>query len=265
MGRITKRLLGIWIVLLPVILFQSCAPVPRRPSPPLGESELAAILANFEDQERRVRTCFGSGHLSIETADGEEDVNALVVAQKDPFRAKLEITHPWGSPVLHLYADDTVIEAVAFPLKRVYRGRPEDVLLPKWLPLPLDPDLIWTLVRGFPMLAKHVRAESPAGDEIRLLGEDDGVVQIIAFQRESAFPIQVSFPGTGATIFFSALEDSDGIQNARKVRVLYSGTGAALELELRERVFNQPVPSALFELTAPPHFERRQILLHQAD
>lgn len=265
MDSMMKRLLGITVALLPGILFPSCASLPPPPPPPLGAGEVAAILAGFEDQERRVNTCFGDGRLSIETADGDEDVHVLVAAQKDPFRAKLEITHPWGSPVLHLYADDMVVEAVAFPLKRVYRGRPEDVLLPKWLPLPLAPGLIWTLARGFPMLARHARAESSRGDEIRLLDEDGRPIQIIAFHRKGPFPMEISLPETGAAIFFSALENRGGIQDARKVRLFHSGTGAALELALKERVFNQPVPPEVFEVQAPPHFERRRLLPGQAD
>jgi hypothetical protein len=262
MGRIPTCLIGLLLVALPILLAQGCAPAPIRESaspPPFQASEIERILSTFEAQGVKVQSCFGNGRLTVGVKDGEDDVNVLLVGQRDPFKVRIEITHPWGRPLVHMVMSASSVEAVAFPQKRFYRGRPEDVLLPRLLPVPLAPDLVWSLVRGFPVIARHARAVSPVGNEIVLLGRDDARIETISFRSDGEFPTRVSFPGMAVDLSFCPFEDKGGILWARHVVLIHSGSRTRLDLELGDRVCNRAIPSSLFELEVPAGYEVREL------
>ncbi len=255
-------LIPICLLLFSVFFLHGCAkaPVPEKSlPPPFNPQEIDVILEGFETQRRNVRSCFGSGRLSIQTREGADDVNILVAGQKDPFRVKLEITHPWGRPLLHIVMNESTLQAVVFHHKRVYRGKPMDALPGGPLPIPLAPDIVWSLIRGFPIVAGHTRAASGKGGEIALLDEKDAILEVITFGSDDGFPVMVSFFEHAVDIHYSPFDENDGIQSARLVKLVHPDSGTSLELELNERVFNRAIPPAVFELDVPRGFEVREL------
>jgi hypothetical protein len=245
-----------------VFFFHGCAkpPAPQKPRlQPFDPSEIRVILEDFRTQQRRVHTCFGTGRLTIRTPEGEDDVKLLVAGQKSPFHVRFEVTHPWGRPLLHLVMSESTLEAVVFPQKRVYRGRPQDVLPTGSLPIPLRPDILWSLVRGFPVVPAHARGGPAKAGQIALFGENDEVRQVITFGSDRALPLCVSFFDPALDVYYGPFDDDDGIRWAPLAKVVHSGSETSLALALKERVFNRSLPSELFQTEVPRGFKVRAL------
>jgi hypothetical protein len=244
------------ISLLVLCLFQSCAPVPvKPPSSPYGHQEIAGIISGFREQETRVGTFFSSGRLTVKAKNSESGSDILIVGSKNPFKLKIELTHAWGRPLLHVLIHDSELQILSFTEKKYYHGQLGTPGSLRFFPARLDPDQVWALLRAYPVLQKHSRAVSLKGNQITLLNGKAEPVQVVDLYSESALPRLVSFPEQGIEVSFSDFESNNGLKYAREIRLEDAKTETILVLKSKQMVFNKTLPESIFNLEKPKDFE----------
>ena len=254
--RLTLRLLS----LIALLFSSGCAWFAKRPaSPPFDHRETADIVSAFKYQERVVHSVFSSGTVTFESQGAQSEAEVLIIARRDPPAVMIEITHAWGQPLLHIRVNGSRLDVVSFTEKRHYRGRLGSPRILKQIPFPLDSDLIWSLARAYPVLPPYHHARSMKGDQVTLLDKQDADLQVIDLYPDSHLPQRVRLRRQGTAISFSDLQDSGGILYAGEIRLTDDDQTALLTLDIRQMVFNKPLPEAIFQQEAPPDFEVVQL------
>jgi hypothetical protein len=250
------RLIGIFVSLVALFFFQYCAPVSiQKSSRPFDQLKIAELISVSKEQERRVHSLFSLGRLTIKRYGTETELNVLIAGVKNSGKIKIEITHPWGRPVVYILINKMRFQILSFREKRYYHGRLGASDTSGLFPVRLDPEQIWALIRGFPLVLKHNRAISLEKDQIAFLNIDGKKTQIIDFYPQSALPCLMSFPGQEVEVSFSDFLNEAGIYCARKIRLNDRKTHSILTFDLKQIVFNQVIPKAIFELKKPVDFK----------
>jgi hypothetical protein len=244
----------LWIMVS--MIFHGCATLPvESPAPPLTRQQIRRVVSDISEQDREVRSFFSLGRLGVQARGSESESDVLMVGQKDPFRIKIEVTHPWGRPLVHLLIYKNHVEILSLPEKRVYVGRLEDVASWEFFPRHLDLKQFWSLARGYPVLQDHEQVISLKGHEITLLDGKMDPVQVIDFDSRTQCPRRIFFPHKETNILFSDFDDDNGILYARTIRVSELLDEAELTLDIKQVTFNGPIPKGIFELNIPPDFK----------
>ena len=252
------------------LIFQCCSPITVNPtSPALEGTKIASLVSAFEAQEGAARTLFYSGTLTLSHPDAETAVQILMIAdaghragtgaradtQVCPCgRIKIEITHPWGKPLLHILIRGRKLDILDFTEKRIYRGSLNSRQISERVPMPLDPCVLWSLARAFPVLVEHRRARSFAGNQITLLDHNGDKIQVLELYSGEPLPHRVCFFKEHATLVFSNFENDDGILYARQVNFHSPAYQTGLEIAIDQMTFNKPLPEAVFKMAAPHDF-----------
>lgn len=255
--------LGAWrfnirtlIAIACLIFFLGCAGVPvQPPSPPFSPQKIAQILSEIREQEKKAETFFSTGKLMIKGQETGSESDILIVGSITPFRVKIEVTHPWGRPILHILANETNLHILSFPEKRFYIGSLGDSATSKLFPKSIEPDQLWSLVRAFPILRKNEQAVSSKGNQIMLLNQNAEIIQIIDFFPQSNLARLVSFPERNITIHFSNYQKENDICYAREIRMNDPGSENDLSINLKQMVFNKPIPEAIYSIEKPADFK----------
>jgi len=234
-----------------LLLLYACATLYK----PLGDQDVEVILSNMKEQERKVSSFFTSGGLSMKDGNVDSEAHVLIVARRNPFRIKIEVTHPWGRPIVHILIDGTRLQVLSFPDEKLYVGNFTPEALSKFLPGDLDLDLIWAVLRGYPNLQAHHRTLSLKANQIRLFNEKGKAIEIIDLDPESQHPQMVFFPERDMSLVFSAFQEVNGVLYARKVKVEDLEKKRHLVLRTQKRVFNTTIPEQVFQIEKPPAFE----------
>lgn len=243
-------------MVLLLLLLSCCARIViTPPSPPLDHQAITGIISAFKEQGVAVSTLFSSGTLTLDIKGSESDATTLIVATRDPSKIKIEITHPWGRPLLHILIMGSSLEILSFTDKRLYSGQIGTLGLSKLIPVPLSLELLWTLARAYPVLLKYSSVRSLKGNQITLLDQRGDKTQVIDLYPKSDLPQRVSFCQQNAEMTFSGFQNSGGIWHAKEIRLNSPEDNARLALEIRQMIFNKPVPKAIFRLETPPDFE----------
>jgi hypothetical protein len=171
----------------------------------------------------------------------------------------IEITHPWGRPLLHIRVKGSRLDVISFSEKRHYRGRLGSPWVLKLIPFPIDSDLIWSLARAYPVLPPYHHAQSMKGDQVALMDKQDADIQVIEFYPDTHLPQSVRLCRQGTAMSFSDFQDCDGILYAGEIRLTNDEKTSLLTLDIRQMVFNRPLPEAIFQQEAPPDFEVVQL------
>ncbi|MBW2203123.1 MAG: DUF4292 domain-containing protein [Deltaproteobacteria bacterium] len=239
-----------------LLLLSCCARVAiTPPSPPLDHQAITGIISAFKKQGAMVRTLVSSGTLTLDIKGSESDTNVLIVATRDPSKIKMEITHTWGRPLLHILINGSSLDILSFTDKRLYSGQLGHLGLSRLIPVPLSPELVWTLARAYPVLLNHNRALSVNGNQIALLDQKEDKIQVVDLYPETDLPHRVFFSQQNAEVIFSDFQNSDGIRYAKEMELNSPDDNARLALEIRQITFNKPVPEAIFRLETPLDFE----------
>jgi len=237
-------------------LLSCCARVPiTPPSPPLDHQHIRGIVSTFKEQGAAVRTLFASGALTLDLSGSESDATVLIVASRDRSKIKIEITHPWGRPLLHILINGSSLDILSFTEKRLYSGRLGTHGLSRLIPVPLSPELLWTLARAYPVLLKHNRVLSLRGNQITLFNQREDKIQVIDLYPETDIPHRVCFCRQNIKMTFSEFQNSGGIRYAKAIGLNNPEDNAGLTFQIGQMVFNKPVPEAIFRLETPPDFE----------
>lgn len=224
------------------------------PSPPFDRQEIAAIVSAFENQEKAVHSLFSTGTFTLETQGAQSEAEVLIVARRDPPSIRIEITHPWGQPLLHIQVNGSRLNVISFSEKRHYRGRLGTPWILKQIPFPLDPDLIWSLARAYPVLPSYHHAQSTKDNQMTLMDERDADIQVIDLYPDR-HPRRVRLCRQGTVIAFSDFQDLSGILYAGKIQVTDGENTTLLTLDIRQMVFNRELPEGIFRQEPPPGFE----------
>jgi hypothetical protein len=223
---------------------------------PLDTLTANAVLNDIQDQAARVSTFYSIGTITVKDWKWDTDADMLIIGQKKPFKIKIEITHPWKGPVLHILIDDDTLEVLSFSDKKLYVGPFTAESLSKFIPGSFsDAGLIWSALRAYPHLQDHHKTALYEENMINLLSEDNREIETISLQPESLYPERAVFPDHGLDLTFSTFREIEDIRYAEDVRVKNINSKRDLLLKNKKMVFNQPIPEKIFTILRLPNYE----------
>ena len=241
------------LVLLSIGCTTGYRPVSKGVSLPYDTADL---ISRMLDQEDRVSSFYASGTVLIKGWAWQSEADLLIAGIRDPLKIKIEITHPWGKPILHILIDNNRLEILSFDEKRIYLGDLTAESLSRFLPGEFcDHNLIWSVLRGYPHIAGYDRIISSGMYRINLMNREGMDIEIIDLYPENLLPKRVLFPQNSLDISFSGFKEDDGINYAEEVIVNNIEGGKDLTIKTRKMVFNKPVPDQIFILEKPQTFE----------
>ncbi len=240
-----------------VLFLTACSPrgFLAPPASPFNAEEVDNILRHLSAQGTLVNTLFCTGTLTSKKGITQQDAAITIVGKRSPFRIKIEITHPWGSPIANLIADDHRFTLILFPEKQVLLGSVKKGKLSRSFPVPLDPASLWSLVRGYPLLPQYAHAGSPKKNVIRLFNGQNSLLRRIDVGLSPIRPQACSFPETGMIQYFETFEKDGEIEFAREVTLKDSSAGTSFRLLIKHVLFNPPVPAGVFQVVKPNNFK----------
>lgn len=238
-----------------ILLIQGCARPPvQPPEVPFDPSRTEALLADIKKQQAMVTSAVCTGTLTVGYNSTVSRTNLLMAGYHQPLKLKIEVTHPWGTPLLHILVDGNDVRMVSFRDKRYVTGNLHDEVFAPYLPGAPGPAALWTLLRGYPDIPADYRALSTQPREIRLLDADGSVIQRLFFDPDSLLPSTVSFPPEGIAIRLSRFKRKGSIQYAGTYRLTGVQGEGYVEIELDEITFNRTLPEAVLSLQVPPGY-----------
>jgi len=248
------------IALIALALLPCCAPLTvQPPAPPLRPHEIDDRVSLFKEQQDHVTAFVSSGRLIAETEDSTSEANTLIIATKNPFKVKIEVTHSWGRDLFHVLVKGEEVHILSFREGRYYSGTIESLGSWQYFPRGMNHNQIWSFVRGYPLLPKFARALSLKGNQITLLNDKDETFQVIDFHPQSPLPRSTVFSQNGAKLHFSHFEKDGTFQYARTVKLADQEAGTTLLLKTKQVIFNQTIPEGIFQLEIPPDYEKHSL------
>jgi hypothetical protein len=210
----------------------------------------------MRDQGQKVSTFSASGTILVDGWIWDSSAEILIAGTKEPFRVKMEITHSWGKPVIHILIRDDQLEILEFSEKRLYTGEFSSKSLSRFLPGEYyDPDTIWAILRGFPNVLPYQKIQTPRSSRIDLLDREGNIIEVINYYPENSSLKTVSFPGNAQDMLFSGFMESNGIHYAAEVKLDNIKRRKHLVLRKKRVAFNREIPDQFFIMEKPPAFE----------
>jgi hypothetical protein len=237
------------------LFFPGCAPL-IKPSKkrPLEDRQVDKVVCQIVEQEELVTSFYALGSISIKDWLWEREANILIAGTKSPLRIKIEITHPWGQPILHILFEKKRFRVISFPDRTLYFGELNPKTLSRFLPVDFDMDLLWATLRAFPILLGDDGKSSLKANQISLFSKEGVEVQVIDLYPEDFLPKSVFFPQRELRMKFADFLEHEGIYYAREVEVNYL-KGKNLKFKHSKVVFNRSIPEEIFALDKPTAFE----------
>jgi len=257
-NQVKRSLSGLFIFILTLLLISGgCAPLHKpAPAEKLTASDADRILSGIRLQNEGIRSFYSLGVISVEGWLLGSNADILITGVRAPsFTLKIEITHSWGKPVLHILIREGRLNVVSYQEKTKYSGAFAPEALSKFLPgLNLDQEMIWSVLSGRPSLVSH-EVVAVSGSEIISLRSKDGIdLELINFTSGASFPKKVAFPVQSLDVFYSDLKEDSGIPYAGNIRLSGKKLGKDLVLKIQKMAFNATVPDQLFTLEAPSDY-----------
>jgi hypothetical protein len=216
-------------------------------------------------QEEAVNAFYTTGQMVVRDWYWDQEANTLIAGTRTPLRLRMEITHAWGQPILHLLVVGKTFKALSYGERKLYIGDLNPGALSKFFPADLGADLIWEVLRGFPKLRPDGRIESRKADQVSVLDRHGEERVILELDPESGLPRRVSFPERKVAVGYADFQQEGGILYAKEVRVSQLEGTRNLTLKNGKRVFNKTIPDEIFRMEIPPGFETVYIEKPQAN
>lgn len=231
--------------------------IPKKP--PVSADQISALLSEMKTQQDRVSTFYSNGQVSLKDGLLERESDILVVGTHSPFQVKIELTHSWGKPLLHVLISQDRLEVLSFKDQKFYVGAFTPEALSRFFPAPLEEGYVWAALRGYPAILVPDPIVSGEANRLRVLNEREEVVQTLDLSGPDAPPRRIRLPLLGIDMIFLDYQREEGICFAREVRVERPEEKKALILTRKKTVFNKPIPEEIFRLEKPPHFTQAGI------
>lgn len=251
-----KKFLIILLILSPIILSVGCTtihhPVPLKQ---ISLSEAENIISGIREQGDNVGSFYTLGVVSIKGWILDSDADILVAGEKDPFMMKIEITHSWGTPVLHILIKDGIFNVLSYQEKTLYTGAFTAEALSRFLSgFELNREMIWSILSGRPPVAHHdvIKVSSP--DMINLSDKNGIELEVVYLPIEGSFPKKVDFPEQSLNIFFSDQKEDGGIPYAGQIKLSGEKLERDLTLIIKKISLNASIPDKIFALEKPSNY-----------
>ena len=225
----------------------------------MSDQELGSVVSLLKTQEEAANAFFTTGQMVVKDWYWDQEANTLMAGTRAPLRLRIEITHAWGQPILHLLVVGRTFKALSYGERKLYMGDLTPGALLKFFPADLDADLIWEVIRGFPKLRPCGRMESRKADQLSLLDRNGDEMEILELDPESGLPRRVSFPERKVAVGYADFQQEGGILYAKEVKVTQLEGTRNLTLKNGKMVFNKTIPDELFRMEIPPGFETQSI------
>jgi len=253
LGPLSRKLTRHFLPFIVLATIQGCALLYKLPpQPPLSPEDVTRALSQIREQDDKVQSFFTSGRLKVREGVWEQEALSLVAATRDPERIKIEITHPWGQPVVHLLVEGRTLSVLSFAKRKIYVGEVKPESLAKIFPGLFDREMIWGVLRGYPTLMPFHHAASQEGNQISLFLQNSHEIERVDIDPEPLQPVAVLYPDLEVKLEFTGFQENQGIIYARQIRVLHPKGSFTLTNE--KAVFNSPIPDPIFVLERPPGF-----------
>lgn len=254
-----KRYLA--VILIPIltllILSGACAPL-HKPAPleQLTISEAQKIISGIKDQSDSIRSFYSLGVISIKGRMLGSDADILIAGIRDPFALKIEITHSWGKPVLHILIREGRLNVLSYQEKLGYSGTFSPEALSKFLPgFDLDQGMIWSILSGRPPVVSHEVVAVSGSDMISLRSGDGIELEAINLPFGASFPEKITLPVQSLDVYFSGVKEGSGVPYAGDVRLSGKRLEKDLALKINRMTFNTSVPDQIFTMQIPSDWE----------
>jgi len=254
-----KKKWSIFLSYLFVFLFtlvSGCASLaPFPPAKPFSQKESDRIISKLIDQEKKVLSFQGLGKVMIKKGEEEIEANLFTVGS-NPYKIRLEITHSWGRPLIHIVADEKNISVLSLTEKKFFRGPPHSFNREQFFLYGLDLDLVWKIFSGsVPILSSSVRMMSLRPHEISLYNKQDEIVETICFSSKTLLPQSIHFPKKELSILLSEFDEGSLDPHPLKIKILKQREDQLVVIRYKKLTFNNLVPEEIFHLNPPPSFE----------
>lgn len=248
-GKLARYLL----LLLIFTATHGCALFQRLPpEPPLSPGDVAKVLSQIREQNDKVHSFVTNGRIKAREGVWEQEALLLVAATRHPERIKVEITHPWGQPIVHLLVEGRTLSVLSFAKRKIYAGEMKPELPSRVFPGRFDHQVIWGALRGYPTVKPFHHAGSQEGNQISLFLEDGREIERFRLDPEHSHPVAVFYPDMEMRFEFAGFQEKEGILCARQIKAFHSE--GYLTVMNEEAVFNRPIPDPIFVLERPPGF-----------
>lgn len=247
----SDRLYRIVLILLVLGLFAGCAPLqPLPPAKPLSQDQARHLISKMKAQAGEVSSFLGMGELLFKEGLQEAEMKLLAVGRKPP-KLRIELTHAWGRPLLHIVADDQNTSVLSFVDHTFYSGPLNSLPRKQFFPLELDLKTVWLILSGRIPILPHFKIASLRPNEISLFNQEDEEVETLLFSQDLTMPTLIHFPRQGFTVALSQIEQ--GKMGPYPSRVSISqGDERQLEIRYSSLQHNRSIPDEIFSLK-PPH------------
>jgi len=243
--------------LLTAVFVQGCATSPKNLSrQQLNMPEAEQIIAGMESRENMVRSFYSIGVVSVKGWLIDSDADILIAGVKDPFTMKIEITHSWGKPILHVLIKDNRLEVLSFQEKAIYEGAYSSEALSRFLPgLDLGQDVIWSILGSRPQVIKHDTIGEPMPGRIRLVDETGREVESIFLPVTKYIPSRISLPVQSLEVLYSEIREVNGVSYAGEMELKGLKSGKDLGLKVKSQSVNTDLPEQIFSIERLPSYK----------
>ncbi|MBW1998504.1 MAG: hypothetical protein JRJ29_11140 [Deltaproteobacteria bacterium] len=217
------------------------------------------VLEEIRRQGQEVSSFFSMGKISAAAWYGVNEADILIMGCRDPLKVKVEITHSWGQPILHLLLEDSRIQVLSFKDRSLYVGLLSPGAFKKFFHVDIAPDIVWSVLRAYPTIREHEYV-SAEGNRILLLDGKQVEVERIHLYPETLSPRRVSYRDNKLEISFKGFRKEGGISYAEEVAI--RDRKEKLVIRNDRMVFNRDMPQEVFEMRIPPGFETRLLEDH---
>ncbi|MBW2029479.1 MAG: DUF4292 domain-containing protein [Deltaproteobacteria bacterium] len=239
-----------------VVSLLGCGPIVSRPAieRSLEREKVHAVLEHIKEQDRKVSSFFSSGKISADAWYGRDEADILVIGRRYPLKIKVEITHSWGQPILHLLLAESRIQVLSFRDRRFYSGPGGAEALQRFFQIHVRPEIFWSVLRAYPTLQEH-SSITMGPNQISLHDQEDMEVERIYLHPEALLPRSISYRGEDLAISFDNFQGTNRFSYAGEVVLEDRRKKKKLVIRNEKMVFNRDIPPEVFAMHIPPGFE----------
>ncbi len=222
---------------------------------PLFHKDAAQILSYLKGQNSNVESFQGIGRVIVNSGSSELESN-LFIAGKSPQRARLEITHFWGKPLIHIVIDGRDVSALSLTEKKFFRCHDGYLDIDHIFLSKLDTKIIWDILAGrVPILDEVVKTVGYKENEILLLNSSGQIIERILFSSNPILAKEIYFPLKEITINLSKFRKMNSGYVPLKIEIIEEKPDRAIKIEYKDFEIGNQIPDEIFYLSPLPGYE----------